>query len=189
MTSVFANEHAPPASIRRYEMVRFIRPQIVLRDSRITWLHHGRPWMPTISDPAPPQHLIANREINPNDFVSSTSLVHSAVASILSSAMSKNRHAFKDYHGPRLAGTQKRSKHEFHDDDDDDENPLRALAWTEGDSLAPPCGSSVPLIHAMLEFASVNRDDVLYDVSESHCYFETMEQRFGLTFSFIFLLL
>lgn len=49
-------------------------------------------------------------------------------------------------------------------DDEEEQNPLKTLAWEKGDSLAPPCGSSVSIIHAMLEFASVNRNDVLYDV-------------------------
>lgn len=83
----------------------------------------------------------------------------------------KNYHAYKDYHGPRIPGTKRPHNTEDalrgDDDDDTDENPLGALAWSEGDSLAPPCGSSVPLIHAMLDFASVNQEDVLYDVSGS----------------------
>ena len=84
--------------------------------------------------------------------------------------MSKNRHAYKDYHGPRLPGCkiQHPAKPEP-DNDDEEEHPLRGLVWAEGDSLAPPCGSSVPLIHAMLEFASVDQDDMLYDVSFACC--------------------
>mmetsp|Transcript_18597 Transcript_18597/g.25600 ORF Transcript_18597/g.25600 Transcript_18597/m.25600 type:complete len:300 (-) Transcript_18597:232-1131(-) len=50
------------------------------------------------------------------------------------------------------------------DDDDDDDDPLRVGRWMEGDSLAPPCGSSLPLVHAMLSFASISQKDVLYDL-------------------------
>jgi len=62
------------------------------------------------------------------------------------------------------------------DDDDDDEDdgssddddPFTVEMWMEGDSLAPPCGSAVPVVHAMLEFEGLKRgvdsDDVLYDL-------------------------
>ena len=77
--------------------------------------------------------------------------------------MRNNRHAYQDYNGPRIAGVAPPKL------DQQEENPLDGLcAWQEGGpSLAPPCGSSVPLIHAMLEFASVSQTDVLYDVRSS----------------------
>jgi hypothetical protein len=75
--------------------------------------------------------------------------------------MTNYRHAYQDYNGPRIAGVVPPPL------DQVEENPLEALcAWREGGpSLAPPCGSSVPFIHAMLDFASVGKNDVLYDVS------------------------
>mmetsp|Transcript_3212 Transcript_3212/g.5045 ORF Transcript_3212/g.5045 Transcript_3212/m.5045 type:complete len:259 (-) Transcript_3212:185-961(-) len=49
--------------------------------------------------------------------------------------------------------------------DDEDENPLAQLChWIEGDSLAPPCGSEIEAIHAMLEMANLKELDVLYDL-------------------------
>lgn len=77
-------------------------------------------------------------------------------------------YGYNDYHGP--------SSRNFHvdkcassivvdDDDDDDENdPLRPGLWMEGDSLAPPCGCSVAVIHEMLSLANVSEEDVLYDL-------------------------
>ena len=84
----------------------------------------------------------------------------------LSSRMANNRHAYQDYSGPRIAGVVPPKL-----DQQEEENPLDALgAWQEGGpSLAPPCGSSVPFIHAMLDFASVSKTDVLYDVRYSSC--------------------
>lgn len=59
----------------------------------------------------------------------------------------------------------------YDDDDDDDMNPLQAGFWMEGDSLAPPCGTSIPVIHKLLEIAfdggiiNDNNDDCcLYDL-------------------------
>lgn len=50
------------------------------------------------------------------------------------------------------------------DDDDSDMNPLQAGFWMEGDSMAPPCGTSVPTIHKILRLADVCCDDVVYDL-------------------------
>lgn len=87
--------------------------------------------------------------------------------------MSNNLYGYTDYHGPQIANNQgdkeaaadadviKNGAMNYYDDDDD--NPLRAGLWMEGDSLAPPCGSSIPLIHSLLSFASVSSKDVLYD--------------------------
>jgi hypothetical protein len=50
------------------------------------------------------------------------------------------------------------------DSDDLENNPLQVGFWMEGDSLAPPCGSGIPTIHSMLEFAAVSVEDVLYDL-------------------------
>lgn len=78
--------------------------------------------------------------------------------------MSNSSHAYNDYNGPRLPGVKMSDKVPV-EDIDDETNPCVTFSWMEGDSLAPPCGSSISLIHDMLEFASVHQDDVLYDVS------------------------
>ena len=85
-----------------------------------------------------------------------------------------NMYGYTDYHGPQLPheaaadATERHDTvedHESHPDDDDEpHNPLQVGFWMDGDSLAPPCGSSISTIHALLEFAQVNRDDVLYDL-------------------------
>ena len=49
-------------------------------------------------------------------------------------------------------------------DDDPPHNPLQVGFWMEGDSLAPPCGTSLSTIHQLLEFAHVQASDVLYDL-------------------------
>lgn len=85
-----------------------------------------------------------------------------------------HRHAYQDYNGPRIGGVLPPPLEQ------QEENQQAALStWQEGgDSLAPPCGSSIPLIHAMLDFASVCEHDVLYDVGTKlgcvHCddYFQ-----------------
>lgn len=54
-----------------------------------------------------------------------------------------------------------------HDSDDSslsETNPLQVGFWMEGDSLAPPCGTSRSTIHALLEFAQVSSSDVVYDL-------------------------
>jgi hypothetical protein len=75
-----------------------------------------------------------------------------------------NLYGYVDYHGPRIIkgkGDNIQPPEEEMDDDDDD--PLRSGLWMEGDSLAPPCGSSVSLIHSILSFGSVSSEDILYD--------------------------
>lgn len=80
--------------------------------------------------------------------------------------MSNSSHAYNDYNGPRLPGVKTSDKVPVEEATTEDEtNPCLAFSWMEGDSLAPPCGSSISLIHDMLEFASVHQDDVFYDVS------------------------
>ena len=77
-------------------------------------------------------------------------------------------YGYTDYRGPLATavgtdehGNQLRLDEE---DDDDDNNPLRAGLWMEGDSLAPPCGTSVSTIHELLKFASVSESDVVDDL-------------------------
>ncbi|KAI2489463.1 Mycolic acid cyclopropane synthetase [Fragilaria crotonensis] len=75
-------------------------------------------------------------------------------------------YGYNDYNGPLTNVDKNSSGDDLPDDDDvdDDDNPLRVGQWMEGDSLAPPCGTSIPTIHALLEFASVSETDVLYDL-------------------------
>lgn len=76
-----------------------------------------------------------------------------------------NMYGYNDYNGPLTNVDKNSSGDDLPDsDDDDDVNPLRVGQWMEGDSLAPPCGTSIPTIHALLEFASVSETDVLYDL-------------------------
>jgi len=77
--------------------------------------------------------------------------------------MPNNRHAYQDYNGPRTKGFTPPQL-----DQEEEENPLDAL-WVEeegGLSLAPPCGSPVSFIHAMLDFVCLSKEDILYDVSD-----------------------
>jgi SAM-dependent methyltransferase len=73
-----------------------------------------------------------------------------------------NLHGYSDYNGPSSVVGGLVAGHDS-DDDDDDMNPLQAGFWMEGDSLAPPCGTSISAIHKMLDIANVNAEDVLYD--------------------------
>jgi hypothetical protein len=50
------------------------------------------------------------------------------------------------------------------ENDDREMNPLQVGFWMEGDSLAPPCGTSIPTIHKILKIAGICSDDVLYDL-------------------------
>ena len=53
----------------------------------------------------------------------------------------------------------------YDDSDEEDDNPLAQLGhWIEGDSLAPPCGSEIEAIVAMLQLANLKEHDVLYDL-------------------------
>ena len=77
-----------------------------------------------------------------------------------------NLYGYNDYNGPSglLRGHQKSDNNNMNVDDDDSiHNPLQVGSWLEGDSLSPPCGTSISTIHALLEFASVSAKDVLYD--------------------------
>jgi hypothetical protein len=70
------------------------------------------------------------------------------------------------------AAVQTATLEDDNDDDDDvddeteeeDNNPLQVGFWMEGDSLAPPCGTSIATIHQILDFGNVAPDDVLYDL-------------------------
>ena len=80
-----------------------------------------------------------------------------------------NMYGYNDYHGPRLpqdaADTLTNDNIDQEDAaDNTDHNPLQVGFWMDGDSLAPPCGSSISTIHTLLEFARVSPDDVLYDL-------------------------
>jgi hypothetical protein len=74
-----------------------------------------------------------------------------------------NMYGYDDYNGPLTTKDWKEPETAV-DDDEDEDNPLQVGHWMEGDSLAPPCGTSVPTIHKLLDFASVSSDDVVYDL-------------------------
>mmetsp|Transcript_36060 Transcript_36060/g.55379 ORF Transcript_36060/g.55379 Transcript_36060/m.55379 type:complete len:241 (-) Transcript_36060:793-1515(-) len=71
-----------------------------------------------------------------------------------------NMYGYSDYNGPFGEGLVVNDAEE----EDEEQDPLRPGLWMEGDSLAPPCGTSIGLVHQLLSFASVNKDDVLYDL-------------------------
>jgi SAM-dependent methyltransferase len=50
------------------------------------------------------------------------------------------------------------------DVDDECDNPLQVGFWMEGDSLAPPCGTSISTVHKILHFLQVTANDTLYDL-------------------------
>jgi hypothetical protein len=82
---------------------------------------------------------------------------------------------YRDYNGPEVATVATiassspddvalTQKHQD-DDDNNDMNPLQAGFWMEGDSMAPPCGTSVSTIHKILEYLQLDADnDILYDL-------------------------
>lgn len=49
-------------------------------------------------------------------------------------------------------------------DGEDDDDPLLPGRWMEGDSLAPPCGTSPSVVRSLLSVANVEPADVLYDL-------------------------
>jgi len=77
---------------------------------------------------------------------------------------------YTDYDGPTSLGGQPTTrKDNEHIDDEDEDDPLRVGMWLEGDSLAPPCGSSISVVHSLIDlaFESVQEDEedcVLYDL-------------------------
>jgi hypothetical protein len=75
----------------------------------------------------------------------------------------RNMYGYTDYHGPGMVETTNPQELEEESDDDDDWDPLRPGRWMEGDSLAPPCGTSIKVVHGLLEFLSLKETDVLYD--------------------------
>jgi len=79
-----------------------------------------------------------------------------------------NMYGYTDYNGPadrkQPSDANDNEPSEEDHDDDDEVNPLQAGFWMAGDSLAPPCGTAVPTIHALLDFAQVNSKDILYDL-------------------------
>ena len=74
-----------------------------------------------------------------------------------------NLDGYKDYDGPSRIMYGK-DDDDNDSDDDDENNPLNCGLWMDGDSLAPPCGSSISFIHSMLNFANVTDRDILWDL-------------------------
>jgi len=72
-----------------------------------------------------------------------------------------NMYGYSDYEGPNkdYSMTERQANEEENQDD-----PLQAGFWMEGDSLAPPCGTSISTIHWMLDLMQIRSDDVLYDL-------------------------
>jgi len=95
--------------------------------------------------------------------------------------MADNSYGYDDYNGPTF-GTEQESQNfdssstKLNDEYDDDEHdPLRVGMWLEGDSLAPPCGSSISVIHSLIDLAFESeqlpkdraenyKNEVLYDL-------------------------
>jgi hypothetical protein len=79
-------------------------------------------------------------------------------------------YGYNDYNGPFQNDCMEDIKSldqqqlRFEEDSEDENDPLRPGLWMEGDSLAPPCGCSIPVIHEMLTLASVTATDILYDL-------------------------
>ena len=73
--------------------------------------------------------------------------------------MSNNIYGYSDYNGPGESAEISTTELDI----DEDDSPLRSGVWMEGDSLAPPCGTSIPTIQKLLNFAEVSTDDVVYD--------------------------
>lgn len=70
-----------------------------------------------------------------------------------------NLYGYSDYNGPGETVDES----DMQQVDDEETDPLRSGLWMEGDSLSPPCGTSVSTIHKLLSFAKVSSDDILYD--------------------------
>jgi len=86
----------------------------------------------------------------------------SLITAVTLASMS-NMYGYSDYNGPQTRSAKQPDK-TVQSNDDDDMNPLQTGFWMEGDSMAPPCGTSVSMIHKILEIAAVSKDDVLYDL-------------------------
>lgn len=97
-----------------------------------------------------------------------TSLVIVVKVKVENTTMADNMYGYNDYHGPlhepheQEKGTENQTKLEEEEEEEDD--PLRCGLWMEGDSLAPPCGTTVGTIHKLLEFCRVGDTDVVYDL-------------------------
>jgi hypothetical protein len=87
-----------------------------------------------------------------------------------------NMYGYSDYDGPNIVAISAEHEENIvpldtatvdcndHNENDDQTNPLQAGFWMEGDSMAPPCGTSISTIHKILQFLKINRDDILYDL-------------------------
>ena len=81
-------------------------------------------------------------------------------------------YGYRDYNGPKVVTAATKASSPQDDvaltqkqDHDDDMNPLQAGFWMEGDSMAPPCGTSISTIHKILEYLQLDaNNDILYDL-------------------------
>lgn len=73
--------------------------------------------------------------------------------------MADNLYGYNDYSGPTFLvdheskNCDSSSTNQIEVYDDEEEDPLRVGMWLEGDSLAPPCGSSISVVHSLIDLA------------------------------------
>eukprot|EP00559_Dactyliosolen_fragilissimus_P004144 CAMPEP_0184864284 /NCGR_PEP_ID=MMETSP0580-20130426/14410_1 /TAXON_ID=1118495 /ORGANISM="Dactyliosolen fragilissimus" /LENGTH=157 /DNA_ID=CAMNT_0027362999 /DNA_START=16 /DNA_END=489 /DNA_ORIENTATION=+ len=83
--------------------------------------------------------------------------------------MANNMYGYDDYNGPEDVFTSKKNDSldcEIESDTDDIHDPLRVGMWLEGDSLAPPCGSSLSVVRSIIELAFSGRRRIEPDDSD-----------------------
>jgi len=80
-------------------------------------------------------------------------------------------YGYQDYRGPAIlrhkysaSDNETQNNEESSSEYDEELDPLRPGIWMEGDSLAPPCGCDLNSIESLLDLASVDSNDVLYDL-------------------------
>lgn len=73
-------------------------------------------------------------------------------------ASSQKQHHHHHYETPYQTDDDDNDIEMDDEDGDNDNNPLQVGFWMEGDSLAPPCGTSVTTIHKILDIAFDNTD-------------------------------
>ena len=124
--------------------------------------------------------LIANNNSTNNNQIEVTK------RNAIEKSIMSNMYGYSDYDGPKIVTTATTITetcqdtdssltvpmtqghpvdHDNIDDDDDDTtNPLQVGFWMEGDSMAPPCGTSITTIHKILQYLQLDANDILYDL-------------------------
>jgi hypothetical protein len=78
------------------------------------------------------------------------------------SKIDQNRHCIKEMYSKISPNG---NKDVDGDDDVDNEcHPLQVGFWMDGDSMAPPCGTSISTIHTILKSLHITSNDILYDL-------------------------